>query len=116
MKTTRRLLIFIPVETQRSRRAVVVGYYIFFIALAILFLWFRGPAKYALLLPLTYLCAAMLGGLTVSGPVRLFSQWQRKFKDGSALGHRRQPSPSIPEGQTPHPPHRAPRRARHRHP
>jgi hypothetical protein len=86
MKTTRRLLIFIPVETQRSRRAVVVGYYIFFIALAILFLWFRGPAKYALLLPLTYLCAAMLGGLTVSGPVRLFSQWQRKFKDGSAWG------------------------------
>jgi hypothetical protein len=94
MKRPRRFLIFIPVETQRSRRAVVVGYYVFFIAFAILFLWLRGPAKYVLLLPLTYICAAMLGGLTVTGPVRLFSQWQRKFKDGSAWGI---------DGSRPHP-------------
>jgi hypothetical protein len=86
MKHTRRFLLFIPVETQRSRRAVVIGYYGFFIAFAILFLWLRGPAKCVLLLPPTYLCAAMLGGLTTTGPVRLFSQWQRKFKDGSAWG------------------------------
>jgi hypothetical protein len=94
MKTTRRFLIFIPVETQRSRRAIVVGYYAALIAFAILFLWLRGPAKYVLLLPLTYLCAAMLGGLSVRGPVRLFSQWQRKFKDGSAWGI---------DGSRPHP-------------
>jgi|HubBroStandDraft_4_1064222.scaffolds.fasta_scaffold64256_2 hypothetical protein len=86
MTASRRFLIFIPVETQRSRRAVVIGYYGFFIVLAILVAWFRGPTKLDRLLPVTFYFAALLGGLTVNGPVRLFSQWQRNIKNGSTYG------------------------------
>jgi len=74
-----RFLLFIPVETRRSRRVLVIGYYLFFIAFSAVLLWFRGPAKYGRLLPLTFYLATMLGGLTFSGPVRLFSSWQRNF-------------------------------------
>lgn len=81
-----RFLVFIPVETQRSRRVLVVGYYLFFLAFAGILLWFRGPEKYDRLLPLTFYLGSALGGLTFSGPVRIFSQWQRRFKDGSAWG------------------------------
>lgn len=81
-----RFLLFIPVETRRSRRVLVIGYYLFFIAFGTVLLWFRGPAKYGHLLPLTFYLATMLGGLTFSGPVRIFSEWQRRFKDGSAWG------------------------------
>lgn len=83
---SRRFLLFIPVETLRSRRTLVVGYYLFFVAFGVFLLWLRGPAKYDRLLPLTFYLATMLGGLTFSGPVRLFSEWQRRFKDGSAWG------------------------------
>lgn len=94
MKSSRRFLLFIPMETRGSRRAIVVGYYGAFIAFAILLLWLRGPAKYSLLLPFTFYWAAMLGGLGIGGPVGLFSEWQRKFKDGSAWGI---------DGSRPHP-------------
>lgn len=83
---SRRFLLFIPVETQRSRRILVVAYYLVFAAFGTLLVWFRGPAKYDRLLPMTFYWATMLGGLTFSGPVRVFSQWQRRFKDGSAWG------------------------------
>lgn len=86
MTPSRKFLFFLPVETQRSRRAVVVGYYLAFLAFSVLLLWVRGPAKYGRLLPLTYFWATMLGGLTFSGPVRLFSEWQRHLKDGSFWG------------------------------
>ncbi|MGC2636174.1 MAG: hypothetical protein WA294_03280 [Acidobacteriaceae bacterium] len=76
---SRRFLLFIPVETRRSRRTVVIGYYLFFAAFGILLVWSRGPAKYDRLLPLSFYLATMLGGLTFSGPVRVFSQWQRKL-------------------------------------
>jgi hypothetical protein len=59
---------------------VVVVYYLVFIAFAAFLLWLRGPEKYGRLLPMSYVWATMLGGLTFSGPVRLFSEWQRKFK------------------------------------
>jgi hypothetical protein len=86
MMKPRRFLFFIPMETQRRRRTVLISYYGIFIVFGILFAWFHGPAKYSLLLPLTFYWAAMLGGLGVGGPVGLFSAWQRKFKDGSAWG------------------------------
>ncbi len=86
MKNPRRFLFFIPVETQSNRRAVVIGYYLALIAFAIMLLWQRGPDKYGRLLPLTYFWAVMLGGFISSGPVRPFSRWQRKFKDGSFWG------------------------------
>jgi hypothetical protein len=94
MNRPRRFLFFIPVETQHSRRTVVIGYYSVFLAFAVLFLWTRGPARASLLLPVAYAWAALLGGLTTGGPVRLFSKWQRKFKDGSAWGI---------DGNRPHP-------------
>jgi hypothetical protein len=80
-----RFLLFIPVETQRSRRILVVGYYLFFIAFAAVLLWFRGPAKYDRLLPLTFYLATALGGLSFSGPVRLFSVWQRNLHSAPRL-------------------------------
>jgi len=86
MKTSRRFLFFIPVDTQRRRRSVVIGYYAVFVAFAVLLLWLRGPEKYDRLLPLAFYAAAMLGGLSIDGPVRVFSQWQRNMKDGSAYG------------------------------
>lgn len=86
MNARRRFLLFIPVETQRSRRAVVVGYYSFFAALVVFQILFRGPEKYDRLLPLTFYAAALLGGLTMNGPVRVFTQWQRNIKNGSAYG------------------------------
>lgn len=94
MNAPRKFLIFIPAETQRSRRAIVVVYYLVFIAFAVWLLWLRGPARYARLLPLSYFWASMLGGLSFTGPVRLFSRWQRKFADGSAWGI---------DGSRPHP-------------
>ncbi|HUB18550.1 MAG TPA: hypothetical protein VL990_07935 [Acidobacteriaceae bacterium] len=97
MTASRRFLFFIPVETRGSRRALVIGYYVVFAAFAILLLWLRGPAKYDRLLPMTYYFAVMLGGLAFSGPVKLFSEWQRRFRNGSAWGidaHR--PHPWLP--------------------
>jgi len=91
---TRRFLIFIPVETQRSRRILVVGYYLFFLAFGAMLVWYRGPAKYDRLLPLAFYLGSALGGITFSGPVRVFSQWQRRFRDGSAWGI---------DGNIPHP-------------
>lgn len=97
MRATRRFLFLIPVETRRSRRAVVVGYYGFFTAFAILLLWLRGPEKYDRLLPLAYYFAVMLGGLAFSGPVKLFSEWQRKFRNGSVWGiDPNRPHPYLP--------------------
>jgi hypothetical protein len=81
-----RFLLFIPVETQRSRRVLVIGYYLFFLVVGVAVIWFRGPAKYDRLLPLAFYLGSALGGMTFTGPVRLFSRWQRKFKDGSAWG------------------------------
>lgn len=75
-----RFLLFVPVETQRSRRVLVVGYYLFFLAFAGILLWFRGPEKYDRLLPLTFYLGTALGGLTFTGPVRLFSSWQRNLR------------------------------------
>jgi hypothetical protein len=86
MKSQRKFLLFISMETRRRRRALVIGYYLFFVALCVLLVAVRGPAKYDRLLPLSFYLASMLGGITFSGPVRLFSQWQRRFKDGSAWG------------------------------
>ncbi len=86
MNSSRKFLLFIPVETQRSRRAVVIGYYLVFIAFAVWLLWLRGADKYARLLPMTYFWATMLGGLTFSGPVRVFSEWQRNLKSASFWG------------------------------
>jgi hypothetical protein len=80
---TRRFLLFIPVETRRSRRILVIAYYLAFVAFGAVLLWFRGPAKYDRLLPLTFYWATMLGGLTFSGPVRAFSRWQRKLRGNS---------------------------------
>ena len=80
MKTTRKFLFLIPVETRRSRRALVIGYYFFFIALAVVLVWFRGPTKYDRLIPLSFYLATMLGGILVPGPVRMFSQWQRRLQ------------------------------------
>lgn len=96
MKSSRRFLLFIPVETRRSRRALVIGYYGAFVAFALVLLWFRGPAKYDRLLPMASYFAALLGGLTFNGPVKIFSQWQRRFKDGSAWGtDAHQPHPYL---------------------
>ncbi|HEX4007113.1 MAG TPA: hypothetical protein VHX60_13140 [Acidobacteriaceae bacterium] len=81
-----RFLLFIPVETRRSRRALVIGYYLFFLAFAAGLVWLRGLSKYDRLLPMSFYMATILGGLTFSGPVRIFSEWQRKFKNGSAWG------------------------------
>ena len=86
MNAPRKFLLFIPAETQRSRRVIVIAYYLVFIAFAIWLLWLRGAGRYASLLPLTWFWASMLGGLSFTGPVRLFSPWQRKFADGSAWG------------------------------
>jgi len=77
---SRRFLLFIPVETQRSRRALVVGYYLFFLVFAIVVVSLRGPQKYDHLLPLSFYLATLLGGLTFTGPVRLFSHWQRGLR------------------------------------
>jgi len=82
---TKRFLFFIPVDTQRRRRALVVGYYAFFFVSAVLLLWLR-PEKYARLLPLALYAAVLLGGLTISGPVRVFTRWQRNVKNRTALG------------------------------
>ncbi len=65
----RRFLFFVPVETQRRRRAIVIGYYGAFTTLTILFLWFCGPGKHSLLFPLAFYSAAFLGGLGFTGPV-----------------------------------------------
>jgi hypothetical protein len=78
-----RFLLFIPVETQRSRRILVIGYYVFFVALAVCFVVFRGPAKYQRLLPITCYLGTALGGLTFTGPVRQFSRWQRNLRGES---------------------------------
>lgn len=43
MSAPRKFLFFIPVETRRTRRAVVIGYYGAFIAFAIHLLRLRGP-------------------------------------------------------------------------
>jgi hypothetical protein len=86
MKPQRKFLVFMPVETRRSRRAVVIGYYAFLVAFAVSLLWLRGPAKYDRLLSMAFYFATLLGGLTFSGPVRIFTEWQRRFKGGSAWG------------------------------
>ncbi|HTV81967.1 MAG TPA: hypothetical protein VME18_04910 [Acidobacteriaceae bacterium] len=86
MKSPRKFLGFISIETRRRRRTLVIGYYALFLVIMVLQLLFSGPAKYDRLLPIAYLAAAMLGGLTVDGPVRVFTQWQRNMKDGSAYG------------------------------
>ena len=102
MKQQRRFLFFIPIETRHSRRAVVIGYYLVFVAYGVFLVWFRGPAKYDRLLPLTFYWAALFGGLSIDGPVRVFSQWQRNIKNGSAYGidpgrlHRFAPGPPRP--------------------
>lgn len=86
MKPSRKFLLFIPVESRRSRRLLVVGYYACFLLFGALLVWIRGPEKYDRLLPLSFYAAAMLGGLSFSGPVRLFSEWQRKLHTTAAHG------------------------------
>ncbi len=85
MKSPRKFLFFISMETRRRRHTVVIGYYSFFAVLMIFRILFRGgPDTYAHLLPLTFYASAILGGLTINGPVRPFSHWQRNIRDGSA--------------------------------
>lgn len=92
---TRRFLFFIPITTRRSRRILVIGYYLFFIAFAAFLLWLKGLDHYDALLPFAYLCAPMLGGIIAGGPVRLFSQWQRNVIVG---GERRGEPPRSLSG------------------
>lgn len=80
---TQRFLFFIPIRNRRSRRILVVGYYLFFAVFAAFLLWLKGMKDYDFLLPFTYLFAQMLGGLIGGGPVRLFSQWQRNAIGGA---------------------------------
>lgn len=80
---TKRFLFFIPIRNRRSRRILVIGYYLFFVVFAALFVWQKGLDDYDRLLPFAYLCAPLLGGLIAGGPVRLFSQWQRKAVGGA---------------------------------
>ena len=75
-----RFLLFISVETRRRRRALVIGFYLFFVAFAVLFLWWKGFDHYDHLAPLSLFLSAMLGGLMFTGPVRLFSQWQLRLR------------------------------------
>lgn len=77
---SRRFLLFIPVETRRSRRTLVVGFYLGFIAFAILFLWIKGAGDYDHLIPLSFFFSALLGGILYPGPVRLFSSWQYRLR------------------------------------
>jgi hypothetical protein len=93
MKSPRAFLFF-TIETQSRRRAVVVAYYGFFIALSVAVVLWRGPSYLDKLLQFAVICALFLGGITAAGPVRLFSQWQRKFADGSVYGI---------DGNRPHP-------------
>ena len=80
MKPTRKFLFFIPVERQRSRRALVIGYYLIFLLFGVFTVRFRGPGRYDSLLPLALYWATLLGGLSFSGPVRTFSRWQRELR------------------------------------
>jgi hypothetical protein len=80
VKSTRKFLFFIPVETRRSRRALVIAYYLVCIAFGVFVVRYRIPGRLDSLLPLALYCAFLLGGLSFSGPVRLFSRWQRKFR------------------------------------
>jgi hypothetical protein len=61
-------------ETQRRRRALVVGYYLVFLAYAIFLIWMRGPEKYPRLLPLSAFMVILFGGLGAAGPIRPFSK------------------------------------------
>lgn len=77
---TRRFLLFIPVETRRSRRILVVSFYLGFVAFAILFLWIKGFDHYDHLVPLSFFFSALLGGILYPGPVRVFSPWQYRLR------------------------------------
>lgn len=85
MKSPRAFLFF-SMETQSRRRALVVAWYGFYAALFTAILCFWGIGYSARLLQLVATSAIFLGGISSSGPVRLFSRWQRKFADGTVYG------------------------------
>jgi hypothetical protein len=96
MKSPRAFLFF-SVETQTRRRALVMAYYGFFAAISVAMILWRGPSSLNKLLQFAVICALFLGGMTAAGPVRLFSPWQRKFADGSAIGvDANRPHPYLP--------------------
>jgi hypothetical protein len=82
----RRAFLFFAVETQSQRRSLVIAYYAVFAMLCLIMAALRGTHGLVLLLQLTAMAAFFLGGIAAGGPVRLFSQWQRKFADGSIYG------------------------------
>ncbi|WP_158824511.1 hypothetical protein [Granulicella sp. S156] len=62
----------IPLKTQRQRRLLVVIYYLLLFTLFVLALWL--PRKsYTPLVIQTFAFGGLLGGITVGGPVKVFS-------------------------------------------
>jgi len=63
----------IPLKTQRQRRLLVVLYYLFLLALAVVGLW-KSHAHIGYLIPQILTMGGMLGGIKIGGPVKVYAE------------------------------------------
>lgn len=97
MKNPRRFLLFIPVETQRSRRAVVLGYYLTWLLILVgcFFLFQTPPTRFLAFFCCVCILPSLLGGTGeyATAPVRPFAEYlyrarERARREGRVPGIR----------------------------
>lgn len=74
----------IPLRTRRQRHFLVMGYYLFLVAFAVVGLW-RGGSNVGIFVPLIVTLGGLLGGIKRGGPVKYYSESNRPQPDGSGI-------------------------------
>lgn len=74
----------IPLRTPRQRHLLVIGYYLFLLAFALVGLW-RGRLNVGILIPQIVTFGGLLGGIKMGGPVKYYYESNRPQPDGSGV-------------------------------